>query len=172
MSDSERRQLIAEPPAGYDAHPAVMKAVADTAAMLADAGYAVELAPVPDIVRPLQLWSNLVGAEIRELQLDIYRQHASADMMKALAGYFAMGEPTGLKDYMAGVAERARHVRDWMLFLERYPVVLTPLCLEPSFAPDADLQGDAAVRRYVRGGGYVTYKRPERDSALHGLAHG
>jgi hypothetical protein len=34
---------------------------------------------------------------------------------------------------MKALVERTRHVRDWMLFLERYPLVVGPVSTEPPF---------------------------------------
>src|SRR5262249_4008969 len=43
-------------------------------------------------------------------------------------------------------ALRARLLREWLAFLEAWPVVLAPVSVKPTPAFDADLQGDAAVR--------------------------
>ncbi|WP_442897084.1 amidase [Enterovirga sp.] len=141
---------VAEVPEGFSAHPAVLAAVEDAARMLADAGYVVERVKTPDIVRPLELWFDLIPAEMRELQLGAYRSMATPEMNRIVDQYFEMCHARDLKSFMAASAERTGHIRNWMLFLERYPLVLTPLCLEPSLAPDADLQGPGAVERVFR----------------------
>ena len=38
-------------------------------------------------------------------------------------------------------------LREWNLFLQDYPLVLTPSSLQPPFLANEDLQGDEAVRR-------------------------
>lgn len=148
--DGPIKVAIAEIPEGFDVHPAVLKAVDDAARMLRDAGYVVERVKTPDIARPLELWFDLIPAEMREMQLDTYRKMATPEMNRIVDGYFAVCHAKDLKGFMAASAERTGHIRDWMLFLERYPVVLSPLCLQPSHAPDADLKGDEAVNQLFR----------------------
>jgi amidase len=38
-------------------------------------------------------------------------------------------------------------IRNWLAFLEAYPVLLTPLSIAPVPGKDADLAGDAAVKQ-------------------------
>lgn len=148
--DGPIKVAVAEVPDGFPVHDAVLAAVEDAARMLAEAGYAVERVEIPDIVRPLELWFDLIPAEMREIQSEAFRTMASPEMNRIVEGYFAMCRSRDLTTFMAACAERTGHIRNWMLFLERYPLVLSPLCLEPSHAPDADLQGDEAVRRLFR----------------------
>jgi amidase len=42
---------------------------------------------------------------------------------------------------MCALMSRTRILREWLLFLEDYPLVLTPLLLKPSFKVDEDLEG-------------------------------
>lgn len=141
---------VAEVPDGFSVHDAVLAAVDEAARMLADAGYVVERVRTPDIVRPLELWFDLIPAEMRELQSETYRKMASPEMYRIVEGYFGMCRSQDLRSFMTASAERTAHIRNWMLFLERYPVVLSPLCLQPSHAPDADLRGPEAVNALFR----------------------
>jgi amidase len=43
--------------------------------------------------------------------------------------------------YMRALMTRTRILREWLLFLEDYPLILTPLLLKPSFKVDEDLEG-------------------------------
>jgi amidase len=133
---------VVDVPAGYDVHPAIARTLSDAADMLRDAGYVVEQRAAPDIERPLDLWFDLLNTETEHLQMETYRKLASPDFLYVYGEYFKLGTLQDVKGYAAGMAERSRHVRNWMLFLEDYPVVLTPLCLQPSWGPRADLDGD------------------------------
>jgi amidase len=48
--------------------------------------------------------------------------------------------------YMEAIARRSRVLRDWLAFLESYPVILTPLSVMRTPEVNADLGGDARVR--------------------------
>ena len=124
--DGPIKVAVAEVPEGFPVHDAVLAAVEDAARMLADAGYVVERVKTPDIVRPLELWFDLIPAEMRELQLDSYRSMATPAMNAIVDAYIGLCHAKDLKSFMAASSERTGHIRNWMLFLERYPLVLTP----------------------------------------------
>jgi amidase len=61
----------------------------------------------------------------------------------------AMVEITPLVDFEGfrqGMARRATILREWMLFFERYPVILMPTSWRKAFPIDADQQGVEAMR--------------------------
>lgn len=70
----------------------------------------------------------------------------SDDFRQALRGFKALARPLDVAGYMSAIAARSRHLRDWLLFLENWPVVLTPASVRPTPAPRADLEGDARLR--------------------------
>jgi amidase len=43
--------------------------------------------------------------------------------------------------YMKAIALRSRFIRNWLAFLETYPVVLTPISVQPVPETNADLKG-------------------------------
>ena len=65
----------------------------------------------------------------------------------ALAGQAHVARTMTVDKFSAALARRATIVRQWQLFLERYPVVLLPVCAELPFADDEDLKGPQAYAR-------------------------
>ena len=47
---------------------------------------------------------------------------------------------------MKAISERSRHIRNWMMFLEEYPLLLTPTTVKPTPEVNADLAGAARVK--------------------------
>jgi len=113
---------------------------------LEDAGYAVEEVAVPDITALWQLWADILCAEIATLLGRTMDAAGSDDYRRALRGIMALSRPLDAAGYMTAIALRSRRLREWLLFLERWPLVLTPVSLRPTPGPRADLGGDAAVR--------------------------
>ena len=74
------------------------------------------------------------------------REHGSADFRQALNGFLKMATILDGRAYMEAIARRSRVLRNWLAFLETYPVVLTPLSVKRTPAARADLDGDASVR--------------------------
>lgn len=136
-----KRVAVAEIPDGLEPDPAVLRAVENAATMLQDAGYEVGRVAVPGLPRALELWWTLIGTELREMSNMM--ELASETMQQILASYFEITGPTTVRDYGLAAAERTGIIREWLLLLEEYPVILTPLTMRTHLAPDGDL-GDAA----------------------------
>jgi amidase len=141
-----RRVARAVLPADLETDPRVLALIDQAAAHLADAGYEVVEAEVPDISGTWQLWCDLISTEIETLQAAQMRELGSPPFIGALEGILHMATILDRAGYMAGVASRAKRLRDWLAFLEDHPVILTPVSVRPTPAFDADLKGDAAVR--------------------------
>jgi amidase len=84
--------------------------------------------------------------ELSVLQEAQMREHGSADFHQALNGFLKMATILDGPAYMEAIARRSRVLRNWLAFLETYPVVLTPLSVKRTPAARADLDGDACVR--------------------------
>ena len=127
-------------------HPAIAQAIAQAAEHLRAAGAQVESVQTPDIDRAYRLWWNLTFTEMRTLQDATMRAVASPTMIRILDAYYEISEPLDLHGYLSGMAERTGLIRRWTSFLAQWPIVLTPLCLQPPFAWDADTHGTQAIR--------------------------
>jgi amidase len=142
-----RRVAVARIPDDMETDARVMALVEHAADLLADAGYELEEVEVPEISATWQLWCDLISTEIESLQAAQMRELGSAPFVGALDGILHMATILDLEGYMKAVAYRARILREWVAFLERFPVILAPVSVQPTPAFDADLKGDAAVRR-------------------------
>ena len=142
------RVAIAKVPADMPADPQVMRLIAQAAAHLADAGYEVCEAETPDISAAWRLWCDLIVTEIETVQAAQMRELGSADFRRALDGLVRMASILDAEGYMRAVAQRSRVLREWLLFLEDYPLILAPVSVQPTPGANADLGGDAAVRRF------------------------
>jgi amidase len=123
-------------------HPEVVARIDDAAGYLADAGYEVAEVEVPDITATL-LWVDLISTEITTLQLEQMRALGSPPFIGAQRASCRL--PTS---WTLPATRRcrlpARILREWLAFLETWPVVLAPVSVKPTWAFDADLQ---ATRR-------------------------
>jgi amidase len=148
--DPPLRVAVTTNPHGYPIDPRIAALVERAAGHLADAGYAVEEVEPPPITDPARGWMSTGITEI-ELTLDAsVRAYGSAELGAVFDAYYAMGELVDLVDYRAGLSDRTRMMRDWSLFLDHHPLVLTPLLMRPGFPWDYDAQGPAAVEDLFR----------------------
>jgi amidase len=140
------RVAFAHLPADMVVDAGTLGLVRRAAEHLEDAGYRVEEVPVPDITALWQLWADILCTEIATLQAPTMNALGSADFRHAMRGITVLSRPLDLAGYMTAIATRSRHLRSWLLFLERYPIVLTPVSVRPTPGPRADLEGDAALK--------------------------
>ena len=118
---------------GTVVHPAIVRAIEQAGAWLAEAGYVVEAVDPPHLEEAASLWSAIADTEVRTLMADAVARLGDAGLRTAMAGMQRGSVELGLEGYMRAMARRTALVRDWFAFLERYPLVLGPVCAEPPF---------------------------------------
>ncbi len=137
---------VANIPRDMETDGRVIELLDQAAGYLADAGYEVRAVDTPDISTAFQLWADLISTEIEVLQAGQMRQMGSADFVQALGGILHMATILDQPGYMQALALRARIIREWLVFLEDWPLILTPVSVKPPWGVNADLGGDANVR--------------------------
>jgi amidase len=141
---------------GYPMHPEIGATLTRVAGWLARAGYAVEETEPPPITEPARAWFSVAVAEMKVFLFPTGREHGSATIQEIFGWYERMANAVDAHGYMLGIAERTRMTRQWSVFLERYPLVLTPFLMRPTFPWNYDAQGfeqtkdlfDAAIYSY------------------------
>lgn len=139
---------------GYPMHPDIDLAIACVASWLAEAGYAVQEIEPPPITEPARAWFSVALAEIKAFLFPIARQFGS-ETIQDIFGYYEQIE--GVVDgegYMLGIAERTRMTRAWSVFLDQYPLVVTPFLMRPVFPWNHDAQGFAQTKDLFEAGMY------------------
>jgi amidase len=121
---------------------ALVRAAADH---LAAAGYDVTEAELPDLSGTWRLWCDLIMTELSVLQEAQMRELGSVDFRQVIGGFIKMANILDGRAYMEAIAYRSRVLRNWLAFLETYPIVLTPLSVKQTPDARADLGGDARV---------------------------
>ena len=131
---------------GYPMHPDIDRALEQAAGWLAAAGYAVEEVEPPPITEPARAWFSVAVAEMKVLLFPTARQHGSKTIQDIFDWYEQMANAVDAPGYMLGVAERTRMTRQWSVFLEQHPLVLTPFFMRPLFPWNYDAQGFAQTK--------------------------
>ena len=146
-----RRVAMCLRPDGLDTQPEVCAALMDAAARLRDAGWTVdevgELAPLKDAVAiQIALWMG----DGYDAMVEAAQREGDPDAINALASQAEAARMIGLPEFSSALARRLGIARAWQLLLERYPLVLLPICAELPFPNDLDLQGPEACQRVWR----------------------
>ncbi len=132
---------VTKSPVGNTPHPVIVEAIDTAAKYLADAGYAVEAVEAPFSEELSELWKSLIFSEMRLLLGDSISEYGSDAIQSFLNSCYEATQFLDKKGYMRALMTRTSILREWLLFLEDYPLVLAPLLLKPSFKVDEDLKG-------------------------------
>src|SRR5271169_2335006 len=136
---------LAQIPDDMETDAAVLALLRTAAGHLVDAGYDVVETEVPDLAGTWKLWCDLIMTELSVLQEVQMRELGSTDFKQTLDGFLKMATILDGRGYMEAIAHRSRVLRNWLTFLETYPVILTPLSVKRTPESNADLGGDARV---------------------------
>jgi amidase len=140
-------------PARMGVNSSVADAVRRAGIALERAGYAVEEVEPPDVEAAALLMWRIVMTEIRHMTEPTIRRLGDGGMNRALDVYLAATPEIDLSGYIKDLAQRRKHLRDWLQFLERYPLVVGPVSTEPplpvGFDTDASADGEQ-LRRIQR----------------------
>lgn len=143
--------------ASGDADPAVSRALDQAAHYLEEAGYRIETVAPPHMEEASALfWSLMLTEEGMIADKSGASSASSIDelgdeaVIKARHSTMANAKLLDHGGFVHGLARRTTILRDWLLFLEKYPIILMPISWRLPFPSDHDQQGDAALGELVR----------------------
>jgi amidase len=143
-----RVALVTDVP-GSNVDSAVLGALHEAAAWLTDAGYVVEEATPPHFEEAARLFFTLVRSEEAAGATKAIQALGDDALRRARASTMAYASELDYYGYIAAFARRSQILREWLVLLERFPLLLMPVSCEPPFPVDYDQQGDAAVARML-----------------------
>ena len=135
------RVAVARDTHGYPIHPDIVRLIDRAAGYLGDAGYEVVDAEPPSIMEPARGWFTVLLTELKGTLGPIVDQAGSDDLQRIFSWYYEIGKTLDLDDYRAGLADRTRMMRAWNVFLDAYPLVLTPFLMRPTYPWNYDALG-------------------------------
>ena len=92
--------------------------------------------------------------EVKVMMEPDVRKHGSSTINQLFDQYFDYFQPYEGDDLLKGFAKRSHYIREWLLFMEKYPLVLTPFLPSPTYEWDRDAQGPEGVREVLGAGVY------------------
>jgi amidase len=144
------RVAVSVDPFGRDADPGIGEAVRAAARCLSVAGYAVEEVALPRMQEAADLWRLLALNDSRRALLPSALEFGDEACRTSMLAMLEHAPNVDLGTYAEGLDRRATILREWQLFLERYPLALLPVSMEAPFEQRLDLQGTEAMGRVMR----------------------
>ncbi|HEY6793762.1 MAG TPA: amidase [Kineosporiaceae bacterium] len=149
-----RRAAVLRGLDGEPTDPGVLRALDRAGVALAAAGYQVvevDEAGTPGLGTVGRLAFRLMMADLNHQLLPLLERLGSDQILRYWAVVASMAEPYGsLGEHLDDLARRTTVTRDWMLFLERYPVLVVPEMLSPLLRVDGDVASADDTRRVWR----------------------
>ncbi|HTR35748.1 MAG TPA: amidase [Bryobacteraceae bacterium] len=131
---------------GYPIHPGIVGLIDRAAGYLSSAGYEVVEVEPPSVSEPARGWFSVLLSELKGTLGPVVEKGGSEDLRNIFGWYYDMGEILDLDGYRAGLADRTRMMRAWTVFLDSYPLVLTPFLMRPGYSWNYDAQGFAQTK--------------------------
>ncbi len=134
---------------GYALHPEVEKALDTAKEALIDAGYEVEEVEPPNVFEcGRNGYRALMGEVLTMMKSDI--EAAGSKTIQEIFGvYFQEFPPIVETEWVQMLAQRSQYAREWSLFMQDYPLVLSPFLPQPFFKPDRDTEGAEGVHEVL-----------------------
>jgi amidase len=131
---------------GYAIHPGIPELIDRSADYLRDAGYEVVEVEPPSIMDPARGWLSVLLTEIKATLGPTVDQYGSDDLRRIFDWYYEMGTILDYEGVRIGLAEKTKMARSWNLFLDSYPLVLTPFLMRPGYAWNYDALGYSQMK--------------------------
>jgi amidase len=143
-----KRVALCVNPDGLDPVPEVRAAVLDAGQRLERAGWTVEeIKDTPPMQEAALLQTKLWLGDGYEAQLALAEKEGDPGALACLRGNRAKVFPFAADELSRALTRRATLTREWLLFLEQYPVLLMPVSGELPFADQLDRKDEASFTR-------------------------
>lgn len=125
---------------GYAIDPAIEAAVDQAAGILEAAGYALEAVDPPHVDEIAAAWGANTMGEIKIFMDDAIRSHGSRTINRIFDWYFDFLGAAEPVPFIRALAQRSFYLRQWNVFMEDYPLVLTPFLMRPTYGWNEDAE--------------------------------
>jgi amidase len=149
--DMPKRAALCLNPDGLDPVAEVKAAVAEAGKRLARAGWTVEeIADTPPMREAADWQTKLWLGDGYQAQLEAAEKEGDPGALACLRGNRSKVFPFDQASFSKALTRRATLLREWLLFLEKYPVLLIPVSGELPFPDRLDREDDASFARVWR----------------------
>jgi amidase len=142
-----KRAALCFDPDGLETVTEVRAAVADAAKRLERAGWTVEEVATPPLREPADLQTKLWLGDGYEAQLEAAEREGDPGALACLRGNRSKVFPFDATTLSKVLTRRATLTREWLEFLQEYPVLLMPVSGELPFPDQLDRKDEASFAR-------------------------
>ena len=133
--------------------PEVVAAVRQAGQWLADAGYIVEEIKTPSIAEAMDLWDLISRNENILFIKPLIDTLGDEGIKRSFAAQFDGLPMLDMESHLRAVARRSTLIREWTLFMQDWPLVLSPMSAELPFEQGLDTETVEGSRRALKAQG-------------------
>ncbi|MFY0612113.1 MAG: amidase [Hyphomicrobiaceae bacterium] len=141
----------------FELHPAVSEALDTAREALTAAGYIVEEVEPPLLREAAEVGYRCLFGEMKVMMDADIRRLGSETLNRIFDQYYEHFPPYDGEALLKAMAERTRFTRAWTMFMDDYPLVLTPFLFQPTFDWNADVPGGDARFEHVLGSAFYSF---------------
>jgi amidase len=145
-----KRAALCLEPDGLETVTEVKAALTDAAKRLERVGWTVEQVESPPLREAADWQTKLWLGDNYEAQLAAAEREGDPGALACLRGNKSKVFPFDAAAFSKALTRRATLTRDWLKFLEKYPVVLMPVSGELPFPDQLDMRDEASFARVWR----------------------
>ncbi len=134
---------------GAVTHPSIVQTIQKVAKWLSQAGYAVEEVEPPDMTEAVELWDLISRNENLLFAKPAIERFGDAGIRRSFDFQFGGQASLDMETHLKAIARRSTLIRNWSIFMQRFPLVLGPVSAEPAFAQTLDVESREDSRRVL-----------------------
>ena len=144
LGEFPKRAALTIAPEGMPVADEVKAAVIDAANRLEADGWVVEEVPCPPMRLAADINAQLWMAEMRYAAQDMIASEAEADSIFVFQQMTNRSAPINIDGLLDALQSRATLVREWQMFMQKYPVLICPVSGQLPFAQQQDVSSEGA----------------------------
>lgn len=145
----EKKVALCVNPDGMATEPVIEAALRESANKLKDAGWKISEVPCPPIRQPAEMQLLLWMSEMRRYGTDLVDKENDPDANFVFAEFQRNYPAPDLDGFLDLLQARAGFVRQWMQFMDEYPVVLIPVSATLPFTDNLDVESVESLAQVV-----------------------
>ena len=142
--DSRKVALCFETP-GFKTDPEIIKGLKIAADALSNCGFEIHEVTPPLLEETAKTGYSALLGEVQALLGDDIQRSGSEKIKMIFDQYFRQFEPYDGKKLLTAMANRTHYAREWSLFMNEYPLIISNLMPTSFFYPDRDFEGKEGV---------------------------
>lgn len=149
LGEVEKKAALCTCPDGMDTHESVVSALTMAGECLVDAGWEVIETETPAMQEPMNLQIQLWMAEYLMVEGRMIKEENDPDGVFVYEQLAALCELPTQSGFMDLLQKRVQYTRDWMQFMQQYPILICPNSASPPFPDLLDVESEASFRKIV-----------------------